>query len=59
MNMKTIKEIIKPISIFTAYIIIVTLLSNMIGIYFNTNVSIVAAGVFIVTYPIYYHFINN
>jgi hypothetical protein len=52
-------EIVKPILIFTIYIVFVTLLSNTIGIYFNTNASIVAAGVFIVTYPIYYHFINN
>lgn len=56
---KFINEILRPILIFTIYIIIVTLLSNMIGIYFDTNASIVAAGVFVVTYPIYYNFINN
>ena len=57
--MNKFKEIVKPILIFTAYITLVALLSNTIGIYFDTNASIVAAGVFVVTYPVYYHFIDN
>lgn len=57
--MNKFKEIVKPILIFTAYITLIALLSNTIGIYFDTNASIVAAGVFVVTYPVYYHFIDN
>lgn len=56
--MSKIKEVIKPILIFTAYITLVALLSNMIGIYFNTDISIVSAGVFIVAYPVYIFILN-
>jgi hypothetical protein len=56
--MHWIKEILKPILIFSLYFIMVALLSNTIVIYFNTNISIASLTILILTYPIYLYFIN-
>jgi hypothetical protein len=56
--MNCIKEILKPILIFSTYLVIIALLSNTISVYFNTNISIISAIILIITYPVYLYFIN-
>jgi predicted membrane metal-binding protein len=53
-----LKEILKPIAIFSIYLSVVALLSNIIVVYFNTNISIVSLTILILTYPIYLYLIN-
>jgi ABC-type nitrate/sulfonate/bicarbonate transport system permease component len=55
---KFLNEILKPIAIFSLYITIVALLSNIIEVYYNSNISIISAIILILTYPIYLHLIN-
>jgi hypothetical protein len=56
--MNRIKEILKPILIFSTYLVIIALLSKTISVYFNTNISIISAIILIITYPVYLYFIN-
>jgi hypothetical protein len=51
-------KILKPIAIFSVYISVIALLSNIITIYSNTNISIISAIILILTYPAYLYFIN-
>lgn len=56
---RLINEILKPIAIFSLYFIIVALLSNMIVGYFDSNITVIYTIVLILTYPIYYYFIQK
>lgn len=57
--MNKIKEILRPMLIFTLYFIIASLLTTILEMSFNINYQVGLLIAMIPTYPIYYHFINN